>query len=82
MLPQPPEKTVIELRKHYSGYFKGLPRGKRYRLQLMSARTPDELLRALDNIEKTYPRQLAPIEAPQLLGKRELSASSFSIVAQ
>lgn len=64
LLPQPPEKTVIELRKHYSGYFKGLPHGKQYRLQLMTARTPDELLRELDNIEKTYPRQPAPIEAP------------------
>jgi hypothetical protein len=29
----------------------------------MTARTPDELLRELDNIEKAYPRQLAPIEA-------------------
>ena len=29
----------------------------------MTARTPDELLRELDNIEKTYSRQLAPIEA-------------------
>jgi len=52
MLPQPPEKTVIEMRKHYSGYFRGIPNGKSYRLQLMTARTPDELLSELDHIER------------------------------
>ncbi len=64
LLPQPPEKTVIELRKHYSGYFRGLPHGKQYRLRLMNARTPDELLRELDSIEKTSPRELVYPEAP------------------
>lgn len=64
LLPQPPEKTVIELRKHYAGYFKGIPNGKQYRLQLMNTRTPDELFRELDHIEKTYPRQLIPSNAP------------------
>ncbi len=63
MLPQSPGKTVIELRKHYSGYFRGLPYGKQYRLQLMTARTPDELLRELDYIEKNYPRELIPSDA-------------------
>jgi nifR3 family TIM-barrel protein len=53
MLPQPPEKTVVEMRKHYAGYFRGLPNGKQYRLQLMAARTPNELLQALCDIEKT-----------------------------
>lgn len=52
MLPQPPEKTVIELRKHYSGYFRGLPNGKAMRLRLMEAKTPDALLKELDRLEK------------------------------
>jgi tRNA-dihydrouridine synthase B len=52
LLPQPPEKTVIEMRKHYGGYFRGLPNAKQYRLRLMEARTPTELLKTLDEIKK------------------------------
>lgn len=54
LLPQPPEKTVIELRKHYTGYFRGLPHAKAMRLSLMEARTPDELLRASDALLRRY----------------------------
>ncbi len=54
LLPQSPEKTVIELRKHYGGYFRGLPHAKVMRLSLMEARTPHELLRALDALSKRY----------------------------
>lgn len=54
LLAQPPEKTVIELRKHYGGYFRGLPHAKAMRLSLMEARTPEALLRALDTLRKQY----------------------------
>lgn len=53
ILPEPPQKIVVELRKHYSGYFRGLPHGKKLRLSLMEARTPDELRRALDAIAQS-----------------------------
>jgi tRNA-dihydrouridine synthase len=50
LLPQSPQKTVVELRKHYAGYFKGIPHAKALRLSLMEARTSDELQRALDSL--------------------------------
>ncbi|MCX7606010.1 MAG: tRNA dihydrouridine synthase DusB [Bacteroidia bacterium] len=50
LLPYPPQKIVLELRKHYSGYFKGLPHAKNLRLNLMQAQEPTELLRALDTL--------------------------------
>lgn len=50
LLPESPQKIVIELRKHYTGYFRGLPHAKLLRLSLMEARTPDELERALERL--------------------------------
>jgi len=50
LLPESPQKVVVELRKHYTGYFKGLPHAKKLRLSLMEARTPDELLSALHRL--------------------------------
>ncbi|MCS6895840.1 MAG: tRNA dihydrouridine synthase DusB [Bacteroidia bacterium] len=47
LLPEPPQKIVLELRKHYTGYFRGLPHAKALRLSLMEARTPEELRRSL-----------------------------------
>lgn len=58
LLPQSPEKTVVELRKHYGGYFRGLPHAKSLRQSLLEAHTPDELWRALDAI-LTRPPALA-----------------------
>ncbi|MEN3040882.1 MAG: tRNA dihydrouridine synthase DusB [Bacteroidia bacterium] len=52
LLPEPPQKIVLELRKHYTGYFRGLPHAKALRLSLMEARTPEELRRALDELPK------------------------------
>lgn len=50
LLPESPQKVVVELRKHYTGYFRGVPDGKRLRLSLMEARTPEELLQALKRL--------------------------------
>ncbi|MCS6789861.1 MAG: tRNA dihydrouridine synthase DusB [Bacteroidia bacterium] len=52
LLLEPPTKIVIELRKHYSGYLRGISNAKLYRSWLMEPRTPDELLRTLDIIRK------------------------------
>lgn len=59
LLPDPPQKIVIELRKHYTGYFKGLPHAKKLRLSLMEARTPEELRRALNALPTLYQKELA-----------------------
>jgi nifR3 family TIM-barrel protein len=46
--------ALLEARKHYSSYFKGLPGIKTYRLQLVRAENPDEILKILDEIRKKY----------------------------
>jgi nifR3 family TIM-barrel protein len=45
---------VLEMRRHYTNYFKGLPGIKDFRLQLVSTPDVQELLRVLETIERTY----------------------------
>lgn len=42
-------KTILSLRKHYSGYFKNIPNSKVIRLKLMNFEKIDELLDFIDN---------------------------------
>jgi tRNA-dihydrouridine synthase B len=44
-------RSVIELRKHYSGYFKGFPNFKPWRIKLLLATSVEELLKVLEEIE-------------------------------
>ncbi|MCX8112521.1 MAG: tRNA dihydrouridine synthase DusB [Bacteroidia bacterium] len=60
LLPESPQKVVIELRKHYAGYFKGLPYAKKLRLSLMEARTPDELRRSLAALPTLSQKEAVP----------------------
>ncbi len=53
MLPQPPRKTILEMRKHYAGYLRGLPHAKSWRLRLISAETPKQLERELEEISES-----------------------------
>ncbi len=46
--------AVLEARRHYSPYFKGLPGIKQYRLQLVKADTMDEIFKILDQINSNY----------------------------
>lgn len=49
------ERTaVLEMRKHYSGYFKGLFDFKPFRMKLVSLMTVDELLPVFDQIAEHY----------------------------
>ncbi|MBN3035503.1 MAG: tRNA dihydrouridine synthase DusB [Bacteroidales bacterium] len=49
------EKTaVLEMRKHYSGYFKGLPFFRDFKLKLMQAATKEEVLSLFDLIREHY----------------------------
>lgn len=43
------QKTVFEMRKHYSSYFKGLADFKKHRLQLLTLTQPEEVLQMLDS---------------------------------
>ncbi len=41
---------LFETRRHYTGYFKGIPNFKEYRLKLVTAPTEEEVLKMLDEI--------------------------------
>lgn len=45
---------VLEMRRHYSNYFRGLPNVKPYRTKLVTTHDHDELFATLDSIEKDF----------------------------
>lgn len=45
---------ILEMRRHYTNYFKGLPNFKEYRLRLVTTNTYNEILSILDEIEQAY----------------------------
>lgn len=45
---------ILEMRRHYTNYFRGLPGIKNYRLKLVTYQTEDEILATLDEILKVY----------------------------
>lgn len=46
--------AVMEIRKHWGCYFKGLPNFKPFKIKLMEARTADEVKEILEDIETKY----------------------------
>ncbi len=47
-------RGILEIRKHWSDYFKGYPNFKPFRLKLMEAETLDEVTSILDEIKDFY----------------------------
>lgn len=45
---------VLEMRRHYANYLKGLPNIKDYRIKLTTVKQPEEILGLLDEINKAY----------------------------
>ncbi|HFA49028.1 MAG TPA: tRNA dihydrouridine synthase DusB [Bacteroidetes bacterium] len=45
---------VLEMRRHYTNYFRGFPHIKKYRSQLVTNLEPEVLFGVLDEIEETY----------------------------
>ena len=45
---------VLEMRRHLSCYFKGLPNFKETRLKLVTENDPQEVLRLLDFVRETW----------------------------
>lgn len=45
---------IVEMRRHYTNYFKGLPHFKDYRLKLVTTYSYDEIIAILDEVEKQY----------------------------
>ena len=46
--------ALLEIRKHWSAYFKGLPNFKPFKMRLMETLSVEEVLRILDEIESFY----------------------------
>lgn len=47
-------RGIIEMRKHWSNYFKGYPNFKQFKIKLMSDETIDEITETLNSIEEFY----------------------------
>ncbi|UBM58025.1 tRNA dihydrouridine synthase DusB [Marinilongibacter aquaticus] len=45
---------VLEMRRHYANYFRGLPHFKEYRMRLVQSLEPDELFATLDEVLEKY----------------------------
>jgi tRNA-dihydrouridine synthase B len=55
-------KAILEMRKHYGKYFKGLPHFKPYRQKLVTSEERDELERTFDAILDEYgPEEIATV---------------------
>jgi tRNA-dihydrouridine synthase B len=45
---------ILEMRRHYTNYFRGLPHIKPYRKELVTSHDPEFLMQVLDQIEERY----------------------------
>lgn len=45
---------IVEMRRHYTNYFKGLPHFKEYRLKLVTTYSYDEIIKILTEVERKY----------------------------
>lgn len=45
---------IVEMRRHYNNYFKGLPHFKDYRMNLVTSYSYEEITSILDEVEKKY----------------------------
>jgi tRNA-dihydrouridine synthase B len=45
---------IVEMRRHYGNYFKGLPHFKDYRLKLVTSDSYDEILEVLNEVQRFY----------------------------
>ena len=43
---------ILEMRRHYANYFKGIPNFKQFRINLVTQESQDELMETLNSIEK------------------------------
>ncbi|MFN3752673.1 tRNA dihydrouridine synthase DusB [Flavobacterium sp.] len=45
---------IVEMRRHYTNYFKGIPNFKEHRLKLVTLESAEALFKALDEIQEVY----------------------------
>ncbi len=49
-----PVLGILEMRRHYANYFKGLPHFKDYRMRLVTSNSYEEILSILEEVQKNY----------------------------
>ena len=45
---------ILEMRRHYTNYFRGFPHIKPYRTKLVTSHNPEEIMEVFDLIEERY----------------------------
>jgi tRNA-dihydrouridine synthase len=45
---------IVEMRRHYTNYFKGIANFKEYRLKLVTLENPEVLFQTLNEIQEVY----------------------------
>lgn len=45
---------IVEMRRHYTNYFKGIPNFKEHRLKLVTQESSDELFKTLEEVQDVY----------------------------
>ena len=45
---------IVEMRRHYANYFRGLPHFKEHRLALVTLDKPDQIFEKLDHIAEAF----------------------------
>jgi tRNA-dihydrouridine synthase len=51
---------VVETRRHYTNYFKGIPHFKDYRLQMVTSDDPADVFKTFDEVEAKFGDALIP----------------------
>jgi nifR3 family TIM-barrel protein len=54
---------ILEMRRHYTNYFKGIPDFKPYRMKLVELLEQDEIYKVLDEITEVYSNEVVPVSA-------------------
>src|SRR5690554_6065334 len=45
---------VVEMRRHYSNYFRGIPDFKQYRQRMVTEDNPEDIFRVFEEVEQAY----------------------------
>ena len=53
---------VLETRRHYANYFKGIPRFKQYRLKMVTAERAQDVYDVFDEVNQAFGDHVVPLE--------------------
>ena len=52
---------VVETRRHYTNYFKGIPHFKEHRLKMVTCDDPKDVFAAFDVVQETFGNAMIPV---------------------